>query len=183
MPILTREPEAPALSGASVSGASVSGASAHSARATPRLHLTLTPHKSLTPKGFVWFIGLSAALFSMPLLSILGTSVFWALLPFVLVAIWGIWAALQRSWRDMDLYEQVMIWDNLIRIERFKRRRAPLKWEANPYWVRLKLHPKGGPVPNYLTLQGGPREVELGAFLTPPERVELKELLERNLHA
>jgi len=84
----------------------------------PRLLLRLTPHKSLTPEGFVWFIGAT-----------------------------------------------------------------PLDWEANPYWVRVALHAKGGPVPNYLTLSGGGREVELGAFLSPPERVELKSLLERELRS
>lgn len=150
---------------------------------TPRLSLRLTPYKSLTPEGFVWFIGVTAALISLPLFSILGTSVFWALLPFLVAAIWGVWAALRRSWRDMDLYEDVMIWDDLIRVERHERKRALRDWEANPYWVRMTIHAKGGPVPNYLTLQGGPREVELGAFLTPLERVELKRLLDRNLRA
>jgi uncharacterized membrane protein len=38
-------------------------------------------------------------------------------------------------------------------------------------------------VPNYLTLSGGGREVELGAFLTPVERVELKDTLESALRA
>ena len=55
-------------------------------------------------------------------------------------------------------------------------------WEANPYWVRLKLHEAGGPVPKYLTLSGAGREIELGAFLTPGERVELKSCLEAELH-
>ncbi|MEJ6392189.1 DUF2244 domain-containing protein [Gymnodinialimonas sp. 2305UL16-5] len=153
------------------------------ARGAPRLRLILTPHKSLTPEGFVWFIGITAGLISMPLLSIIGTSVFWALLPFLIAAIWGIWAALQRSWRDMELYEDVLLWDDLIRIERHERRRPAQDWEANPYWVRMTLHHKGGPVPNYLTLQGGPREVELGSFLTPSERSELKSLLDREMRA
>jgi uncharacterized membrane protein len=150
-------------------------------RGTPRLHLVLTPYKSLTPEGFVWFIGITAALISVPLLSIIGTSVFWALLPFLVAAVWGVWAALKRSWRDMELYEDVMVWDDLIRIERHDPRRKPRDWEANPYWVRPTLHANGGPVPNYLTLRGGAREVELGAFLTPLERVELKGLLDRTL--
>ena len=173
MPILPQIMEAPASP----------GAFSHHGRGVPRLALRLTPYKSLTPEGFVWFIGITAALISMPLLSILGTSVFWALLPFLLAAIWGIWAALKRSWRDMELYEDVTLWDDLIRIERHDPRKPPRDWEANPYWVRATFHAKGGPVPNYLTLKGGAREVELGAFLTPLERVELKDLLERNLRA
>ncbi|NKX44408.1 DUF2244 domain-containing protein [Roseicyclus persicicus] len=148
---------------------------------TPRLRVLLTPHKSLTPEGFVWFIGLTAALISVPLFSILGTEVFWALLPFLAAAVWGVWAALKRSWRDHDIWEEVLVWDDLIRLERHEARRPPRDWEANPYWVRVALHERGGPVPNYLTLQGGDREVELGAFLTPPERLGLKDTLERAL--
>jgi uncharacterized membrane protein len=150
---------------------------------TPRLRLTLRPYKSLTPEGFVWFIGLTAALISVPLFAILGTAVFWALLPFLGAAVWGIWAALKRNWRDHDIYEELLVWDDLIRLERHEPRRPPREWEANPYWVRVVLHARGGPVPQYLTLQGGDREVELGAFLTPPERVGLKDTLERALRA
>ncbi|MDG4649334.1 DUF2244 domain-containing protein [Roseibacterium sp. SDUM158017] len=176
MPILAETMEAPASPGAFSSGGERKG--------PPRLKLRLTPHKSLTPEGFVWFIGATAVLISVPLLSILGTAVFWALLPFIVAAVWGVWTALKRSWRDRELYEEVTLWDDLIRVERHEpRRRTPLDWEANPYWVRVALHSSGGPVPNYLTLAGGGREVELGAFLTPPERVELKDTLERALRA
>jgi len=38
-------------------------------------------------------------------------------------------------------------------------------------------------VPQYLTLSGGDRQVELGAFLTPQERLALKDMLERQLRA
>jgi len=151
--------------------------------ATPRLHLRLTPHKSLTPEGFVWFIGLTAALIAVPLFSILGTAVFWALLPFICAAVVGIWFALKRSWRVMDVREEVLLWDDVLRIEHVDPKGQTRDWEANPYWVRPVLHLKGGPVQNYLTLQGGTREVELGAFLTPIERVQLKDTLERELRA
>lgn len=150
---------------------------------SPRLRLMLTPHTSLTPEGFVWFIGLTAALISVPLLSILGTAMFWALLPFLGAAVWGVWAALRRNARDRAIYEELLVWDDLIRLERHEPRRPTRNWEANPYWVRVTLYAQGGPVPQYLTLQGGDREVELGAFLTPPERVGLKDTLDRALRA
>jgi len=47
------------------------------------------------------------------------------------------------------------------------------EWQANRYWVTVHLHPKGGPVENYITLRGGDREVELGAFLDAEERANL----------
>jgi uncharacterized membrane protein len=43
--------------------------------------------------------------------------------------------------------------------------------------VRLTVHKTGGPVPQYLTLKGNGREVELGAFLTEAERLTLADEL------
>lgn len=146
-----------------------------------RLKLRLTPHKSLTPEGFVWFIGVTATLIFMPLLSVLGTSVFWGLLPFLCVGLWAIWRALKRSWQDMELYEELTLWPDRVRIERYDPRRPARDWEANPYWVTVHMHERGGPVPQYLTLRGAGREVELGAFLTPLERVTLKRQLDAEL--
>lgn len=157
------------------------GALSHSGHGAPCLRVVLTPYRSLTPDGFVWFIGLTASLISLPLLAVIGTSLFWGLLPFIVAAVAAIWWGLKRSWRDMELYEEVVLWRDLIRLERHEPKRGVKEWEANPYWVRVNLHPRGGPVPNYVTLSGGPREVELGAFLTPDERVALKDQLERAL--
>ncbi len=160
------------------------GALSRDGHGAPRLRLLLTPHKSLTPEGFVWFIGATAVLIAIPLISILGNPVFWFLLPFILGALWAIWTALKRSWRDHEVREELVIWDDLVRLQRHEpRRKTPLDWEANPHWVRVTLHATGGPVPNYLTLRGAGREVELGAFLTPAERVSLKSTLERELRS
>lgn len=145
------------------------------------LQLRLTPYKSLTPEGFVWFIGVTATLIFMPLLSVLGTSVFWGLLPFVCAGLWAIWSALQRSWRDMELYEELTLWPDRVRLERHAPKTALKDWEANPYWVTVHVHERGGPVPQYLTLRGAGREVELGAFLTPGERLKLKKALDAQL--
>jgi uncharacterized membrane protein len=46
------------------------------------------------------------------------------------------------------------------------------RWHANPAWVRLSLF-ENGRVEKYLTLKGNGREIELGAFLSPPERAAL----------
>ena len=62
-------------------------------------------------------------------------------------------------------------------LRRQNPRGADQTWEANPHWVRVAIAEKGGPVPNYLTLSGAGRTVELGAFLAPEERAELYEEL------
>lgn len=138
---------------------------------TQRLHLW--PHRSLNQRGFVWFIGLTAALIAVPLFGVIGSPVVWALLPFLLAAIWGIWFALRKNGRDRDIVEDLTLSATRITLTRHGPRGRRQDWEANPYWLRVTLHESGGPVPNYLTLKAGAREVELGAFLSEQERIAL----------
>ena len=145
-----------------------------------RLHLW--PHRSLSQRGFVGFVGLTAALIAVPLLPNLGSPVLWALLPFLLATIWGIWFALRKNGRDRDIVEDLSLTPDRITLVRHGPKGQRQDWEANPYWVRVVLHETGGPVPNYLTLKGGGREVELGAFLSEEERVALKGEIDAKLH-
>lgn len=147
----------------------------------------LWPYRSLPRRGFVLFIGLTCALLCLPVIALIGLAVLWVLLPFVILVVWGLWYALQRSYRDGEILEILQITPETIRLTRRSRprdRRAKADakaanhpawqektWEANPYWVRLRSHSE--PLPEYLTLTGGPREVELGAFMTPEERRRL----------
>jgi uncharacterized membrane protein len=43
------------------------------------------------------------------------------------------------------------------------------------------MHERGGPVPNYVTLTGDGREVEIGAFLSEEERISLFDELTKKL--
>lgn len=149
---------------------------------TPEI-LRLWPHRSLPRKGFVIAIGFAALMSLVPLLPVLGTPVLWGVLPFFALAIWGLWVALMRSYRDAELSEELHLSRDRLDLIRQAPHKTPLRWAANPYWVQVRLHPKGGPVPDYLTLKGGDREVELGAFLSPEERVALAAELTRQLAA
>ena len=146
-----------------------------------RLHLW--PHRSLSQRGFVGFVGLTAALIAVPLLPNLGSPVLWALLPFLLATIWGIWFALRKNGRDRDIVEDLSLTPDRITLVRHGPKGQRQDWEANPYWLRVTLHETGGPVPNYLTLKGEGREVELGSFLSEEERVALRWELQDQLRA
>ena len=142
--------------------------------------LEMWPHRSLPRRGFVGFIGVTVALICVPLASALGTPVLWFLLiPFAIVVSLT-WALIERSYRDGDLIEELRLTRDRMRLVRRDPDGRRRDWEANPYWVRVRMHARG-PVENYITLAGGPREVELGAFLSPEERAALKDDLERAL--
>lgn len=137
--------------------------------------LHLWPHRSLPKTGFVWFIGGTVGLIAVPMVSVIGSPVLWGLLPFAAIAVTGLWFALRRSYADGQILEELTLTPARVTLTRHGPRRRRQAWEANPHWVRVALHPEGGPVPNYITLQGGPREVELGAFLSEPERLTLRD--------
>ena len=147
-----------------------SGAPSHE----PRAELHLWPYRSLPRRGYVWFIAATAVFLFVPLLEILGSPMVWALLPFLMLTGGGIWYALGRSYRDGELIEELHLSRDRIRLIRHNPGKPRQDWEANPYWVTVQIHPTDGPVPDYLTLKGAGREVELGAFLTPEERVALR---------
>ncbi len=135
--------------------------------------LLLWPYRSLPPQGFVWFIAVTALMISLPLIALLGSPVVWGLLPFVALAVAAMWWALQRNYRDREITEHLTIRSDQMTLVRIGPRGVRADWRANPYWVTAVLHPTAGPVPNYITLRGGDREVELGAFLSEAERLAL----------
>jgi uncharacterized membrane protein len=135
--------------------------------------LRLWPHRSLPLPGFAAFILGTFAFICLPLIAVIGTPVLWGLLPFVLLTVGGIWIALRRSYRDGEILEELRLTPEAIRLTR-RNPRGPLQeWESNPYWTRVELHAQGGPVPNYVTLRGSGRQVEIGAFLSEEERKAL----------
>lgn len=146
---------------------------------THRLHLW--PYRSLPRRGMVWFLGGTAAAIALPLLGLLGSPVLWGILPFLLGMLWAIWGALEKSFRDAEIVEELRLTPDRVTLVRHGPKAKRQDWQANPHWVRVTLHATGGPVPQYLTLKGEGREVELGAFLTEAERrtlaAEITELL------
>ena len=136
-----------------------------------RLHLW--PYRSLPRRGMVWFLGGTSIGIVVPLLGLIGTPVLWGLLPFLLAALAAIWWALEKSFRDAEIVEEMEITPDQVTLVRHGPRGKRQDWQANPHWVRLTLHASAGPVPQYLTMKGEGREVELGAFLTEVERRRL----------
>ncbi len=157
------------------------GAFCHEDGSDPQVRIALWPNRSLPKKGFAVFIGITYCLILIPVVPLLGTPVLWGLLPFMMLALGGMYAALQRSYRDGEMREELVVWSDHLELTRSDPDRPPRRWEANPFWVRLNLIEKAGPVPFYLTLSGAGREVELGAFLSPEERQGLYDDLSRLL--
>jgi len=135
--------------------------------------LDIWPHRSLPRRGFAAFILITCAMLTFPLISVLGTVVLWGILPFLILAVAAVWIALEASYKAARLHEALTIDDDAVRLVRTSPRGDRQEWECNRYWTQVNMHTAGGPVAHYVTLAGKGREVEIGAFLSEPERKAL----------
>ncbi|MEC9197286.1 MAG: DUF2244 domain-containing protein [Pseudomonadota bacterium] len=139
----------------------------------PLAEMHLWPYRSLPRRGFAAFLGITAALVFLPLAAVLGSAVLWGLLPFVVIAFGLTWYLIERSYKDGEILETLIIQNSEIHLLRQSAKAPDAEWRCNVYWAQVSLHPRGGPVPNYVTLKGNGREVEIGAFLSEEERKAL----------
>lgn len=144
--------------------------------APPLFAVTLWPHRSLTGRGVAALIGLTAAGLSVPLVALRDTAVVPVLLPFSVAVLLLVWLAIRRNQRDGRLRETVRLWPGLIEVVRREPDGRERRWTADPHWVRVTVADTPR-MQGYLTLSGGGRTIELGAFLTAPERAALAQAL------
>lgn len=138
----------------------------------PVMELSLWPHRSLSVRGWRIFLAILAAGLSVPLLFLIGSMAAWGMLPFLVAALLAVHWAMRRNFEDARLSEELRLWPDLITVERREPRGAVHRWHANPFWVQPRLLDNAH-IEKYLTIRGGGREIELGAFLAPWERERL----------
>ena len=135
--------------------------------------LDLWPFSSLPHRGFAGFIMTTFVLITLPLYVLIGTILFWALLPFLMITVGAIYFAIRKNFRDRSIIERLTLTPEQFHLLRQEANGAQMDWECNAYWARVHMHKTDGPVPHYVTLSGNGREVEIGAFLSEAERLEL----------
>ncbi len=135
--------------------------------------LTVWPHRSLPRRGFAVMVLFTFTAGTIPLYGLIGTTLFWGLLPFILLVVAALWFGLQRSYKDGDVLEELSLEAETLHLSHRPARGPTQEWSCNVYWARAELHAYGGPVPNYVTLSGNGRTVEIGSFLTEEERKAL----------
>ena len=142
--------------------------------------LRLWPHNSLPPRGAMAVV-LSVFLFGLiPLLAMLGSVLLWGLLPFLLLTVAGLWLAIKANYRARSVFEVLTLTGTQARLIHHNAQAGQQEWTCNRYWARPEMHKTGGPIPNYVTLSGDGRVVEIGAFLSEDERIALfDDLIER----
>lgn len=147
----------------------------------PVWRVRLWPHRSLSPEGFRWIMMLTAGGLCLPLVALAPTGASLALAPYAAAAFGMLWLFLKVSYLTGRLTEELLLWPDAIAVERREPMGKVRRWTANPYWVDIDTT-NTREIQNYLTLRGGGRKIELGAFLTPEEREELAGELRRQIN-
>lgn len=150
--------------------------SADAATPAPIFHAELWPHRSLSRSGFFWLFGLTSIGLAIPLLALVGQPAFWVVGAFCLLDLALLLGLVLMTYRSGRLREVVSVWPDRLEIARVEPNGRRREWRANPHWVRVSLH-RTKRVDDYLVLSSSGRNVELGAFLTAPERRALAEAL------
>ena len=91
-----------------------------------------------------------------------------------------LWILIRRNDKDAALCEHLRIWPDLIAVHRHEPKAADRYWSANSYWVTARIKDTQK-TEAYLTQHGGPRDIELGAFLDLETRRALYQTLQTEL--
>lgn len=143
--------------------------------------MRLWPHQSLPARGFAAFILTTFTLILIPTMTLLGTVLLWGMLPFVLMAVAGMYFALQHNHKSRQIEEVFTLDADMAHLMHTTPKGEVKEWQCNRYWTKVTKYESDGPVPHYITLRGEGREVEIGAFLSEEERVDLYDDLQRSL--
>ena len=139
------------------------------------------PNRSLSSEGtLVVFVILAIGLV-IPIVPFLGSEVGIALTLFSGLTLYLFLFLLGKSFQSGQLYEEIKISSEKIEITHKEKNKKKLTWEGNPFWTKVVMEEKANKVENYLTIREKGRHIELGAFLSPDERINLKNEIQNAL--
>ncbi|MCH9806344.1 MAG: DUF2244 domain-containing protein [Alphaproteobacteria bacterium] len=135
----------------------------------------LTPHRSLSPAGFVvlmLLIGGTSFAIGLYFLT-LGA---WPIFGFMGLEVLLVYVAFKLNYRAAREYETVELSPGLLKLTRVDQRGRAQTFDFNPYWVRVGLYEEhDGRTILWLASHG--REMVFGHFLSDDERREFADAL------
>jgi uncharacterized membrane protein len=150
-------------------------------RETPRFSAVLTPHRSLSPRGFmVLMAAICIVSFATGVLFfMLGA---WPVIGFMGLDVALIYLAFRLNFRALRRYETVDLTDDALTVTRVEPSGRSQAWSFNPYWVRLRLEPRIGRSTELSLASHGQRLV-FASFLSDSEREDFAHALSSALSA
>ena len=140
---------------------------------TTLLRIRLVPNRSLDSYGTKVVFCVIACGFLLPIIPFIGSPIGTTLTIFSGLTFYLFLTLLQKSFQQGHIFEEISISKNKIVVVHQEKNKEKKTWEGNPYWTSVHVDFHNQKLKNYLTLAGKGRHIELGAFLSPDERIEL----------
>ncbi len=143
------------------------------------LDLTLYPHRSLGPYGFrtlMLVVGLICGVNALRFLALRA----WPVALFLLVDILLVYLAFRANYRAGRRYEKLTIDGGTLRVSQVSPQGERTEHMFDAHWVRVLLE-QINQVQTRLLLVSRDRRLEIGTFLAPFEREDVKMEIERGL--
>lgn len=138
-------------------------------QAKPLFAATLTPHRSLSPRGKRVVIGLVAALALVPgfIFYIAGA---WPVVGFMGLDVVAIWIALTVSMRGGKAYEVVTLWPGALELKKVDAKGTEEVMSFSPFNVRFVIDRDFNERVTGLWVKEHERRIAIGAFLSPDDK-------------
>ncbi len=141
----------------------------------PLFAAILRPNRSLSKVGFIVVMGLLGAVsFTAGILWVINGA--WPVMGFLGLDVLLVYVAFRLSYRSGRMCEILRLTDGELSVRRVSPRGQVQTWLFQPFWVRLALEDRPG-LASRLTLSSHGRSIEIGAFLSEGERLELGDAL------
>ena len=145
------------------------------------IKIRLAPNRSLDSYGTKVTFAVIACGFLLPIIPFIGSPIGTTLTIFSGLTFYLFLTLLQKNFQQGSTFEEILISKNKIVVVHQEKNKEQMTWECNPYWTKVHLHITNPKLKNYLTLAGKGKHIELGAFLSPDERLELRDKIQNAL--
>jgi uncharacterized membrane protein len=135
----------------------------------PIFSALLTPHRSLSPTGFLLFmLVLGGISFTTGIMFLLAGA--WPVFGFFGLDVLLVYWAFRLNYRSAKAYEQVTVTPSELTVRKVSHHGRISEWTLNPLWVRLErvVHEEFGIERLFLVSHG--RQLPIASFLGPQEK-------------
>ncbi len=152
---------------------------APAARNSVLFDATLTPHRSLSPRGFVILMAVVCAIsFVAGMVFFLAGA--WPVVGFLGLDVLLVYAAFRVNYHHGRMFETLELTRRDLLVRRVDHWGKESRWRFQPSWLQVLIDEPPAH-DSQLNLRSHGRSVTIGAFLAPDERLDLAKALRRAL--
>jgi len=138
-------------------------------QARPLFAATLTPHRSLTRRGYRYVIALACVLASIPAIAFISMGA-WPIVGFLVLDILAIAWALTASMRSSKQYEEVTLWPDQLEVKQVAANGKAEITRFNPFFVKLVIDRDFNERTTGLHLRTRDTDLTIGAFMNADDK-------------